>query len=165
MSAVVNDKETAARVAVLKRYRGLLSEQRDRFQSYVTVLEKQTAAIESAAGGSDAAVSAQSLIAHVDIEERLVADILAVQKTIAPMRIMYRAAYPDREEPEISALSRSIGSLKAEAQKNLEKNRLLLQTKMLTLRKELKTLQANPFLKWRSVYAQGRTPTLIDIQG
>lgn len=40
-TATLNDSEIAERVAILKRFRSLLEEQRLKFREYLTVLEKQ----------------------------------------------------------------------------------------------------------------------------
>ena len=44
-TATLNDSEIAERVAVLKRFRTLLEEQRLKFREYLTVLEKQEKSI------------------------------------------------------------------------------------------------------------------------
>ena len=44
-TATLNDSEIAKRVAVLKRFRTLLEQQRLKFREYLTVLEKQEKSI------------------------------------------------------------------------------------------------------------------------
>lgn len=51
-SATISPEEFNQRVAILKRFRTLLTEQRDRFRSYLEVLDKQKDVIETGSGGT-----------------------------------------------------------------------------------------------------------------
>ena len=62
----INSTELAQRVAVLKRFKTLLTQQRDRFRSYLDLLDKQQNVIESG--------SAEDLLTYVELEEKIVAD-------------------------------------------------------------------------------------------
>ena len=81
----LSQTELDQRVAVLKRFRELLASQRDKFRSYMDLLDHQKRDIES--GDVDA------LVAHVEAEQGIVAEIFAVQKVIAPLEDLYRAVY------------------------------------------------------------------------
>ena len=67
----IDSAELAQRVAVLKRFKILLTQQRDRFRSYLDLLDKQQNIIESGC--------AEELLSYVEIEEKIVADIFSIQ--------------------------------------------------------------------------------------
>jgi hypothetical protein len=143
------------RVALLRRFKELLLEQRRRFRDYIEVLDRQKETIENG--------SVEDIEAHVDLDEKMAAGIIAIQKTIEPLRAMYEAASAgDAEIPEISAV---LENLKAETAKRIETNKNLLQKRMDSIRGELKNLRGNPFAKRKSIYAESQSATLFDISG
>jgi hypothetical protein len=149
--------ETAVkeRIALLRRFKELLLEQRRRFRDYIEILDKQKETIENG--------SVEDIEAHVELDEKMTAGIIALQKTIEPMRSMYEAtAGGDAEIPEISAV---LENLKAETAKRIETNKNLLQKRMVSIRGELKNLRGNPFAKRKSIYAENQSATLFDISG
>ena len=163
-------EELQRRTAVLRRFRELLSQQRDRFARYLEVLDKQKDVIESG--------SADDLIAHIELEEKIVADIFAIQKVIDPLENMYQtltAGNFDRgraaagkaatsEEKELPGLKAALEELKAEAVIRSDRNRELLAKRMEEIRSEIKSLRSNPYTARRSVYS-GNDPSLVDISG
>ncbi|MCA1950670.1 MAG: flagellar export chaperone FlgN [Treponema sp.] len=152
----LSEEELAHRVAVLKRFRELLVEQRNRFQEYLVVLDKQKEVIEK--GDTDA------LLSHVELEEKIVSDIFAIQKVIDPLEDLYRASYPERET-EVPKLKAALEELKNEAVQRSQRNRNLLSERMDKLRSEIKTLRNNPFAAQRSVYDNSGAASLVDIKG
>jgi hypothetical protein len=152
----LTEEELAHRVAVLKRFRELLLEQRNRFQEYLVVLDKQRDVIEK--GDTDA------LLSHVELEEKIVSDIFAIQKVIDPLEDLYRASYPERET-EVPKLKAALEELKNEAVQRSQRNRDLLSKRMEQLRSEIKTLRNNPFAARRSVYDNSGAASFIDIKG
>jgi hypothetical protein len=164
--------EVRRRVAVLKRFRELLRQQRDRFAQYLEVLDKQKDVIESG--------SADELIAHVELEEKIVSDIFAIQKVIDPLETMYQTLLPPKgakeripasagvsaamDEQELPGLKSALEEHKAEAVVRSERNKGLLAKRMEELRLEMKSLRANPYALRRSVYS-GETASLVDIKG
>ncbi|MDR2631489.1 MAG: flagellar biosynthesis protein FlgN [Spirochaetaceae bacterium] len=158
---VVSSEEITQRVAVLKRFRELLLEQRSRFRQYVEVLDKQKDVIEQGNAGD--------LISHVELEERILGDIFSIQKVIEPLEYMYRAAFP-REEAEENArevpeLRSVVEELKTEAAARMKRNKELLSARMTQIRSELKSLQGNPFVRRSSIHADAGVPALLDISG
>ncbi|MDR0554696.1 MAG: flagellar biosynthesis protein FlgN [Treponema sp.] len=150
-------EELAQRVAILKRFRELLLAQRDRFRTYLDVLDKQQDMIEKG--------NADDLIAHVEMEEKIVADIFSIQKVIDPLEDMYRAAYPETAgtaPAEIPGLKSALEELKLEAVARTERNKELLSRRMDEIRSEIKILRANPYRGSGSAIA---APSLIDIKG
>ena len=159
--------ELNQRVAVIKRFKELLQAQRDRFRAYLETLDKQQEVIQSG--------TADDLLRHVELEEKIVADIFSIQKVIDPLEKMYRASRPaipaksgsksgenSSGADEVSGLKEALKGLKAEAVVRSERNRALLAQRMAGLRSEIKSLRNNPYAR-----RQGSTvtPTQIDIRG
>jgi hypothetical protein len=152
----LSSEEVAQRVAILKRFRELLVQQRDRFHDYLVVLDKQKDVIEKG--------DAEALVSHVELEEKIVADIFAIQKVVDPLEDLYKSAYPERES-EVPKLKAALEELKAEAVERAERNKDLLSRRMEELRTEIKTLRNNPFAARRSVYADSGEAALVDLKG
>jgi hypothetical protein len=166
----ISAEEVQRRVAILKRFRELLRQQRERFSQYLNVLDKQKDVIETG--------SADDLIVHVELEEKIVTDIFAIQKVIDPLEKMYQTLSPgipagsrslpesrvSREESELPSLKAALDELKAEAVIRSTRNRELLAKRMEEIRLEMKSLRANPYALRKSVYS-GEAPSLVDIRG
>jgi len=166
----ISESELTQRVAVVKRFRELLIQQRERFRSYLTVLDKQQLLIGYG--------SADEITAHVELEEQIVADIFSIQKVIAPLEIMYNdigiAAKTDScddlgtfitidDVPEIKA---ALEDLKNQAVVRSVRNRDLLSDRMEEINSSLQTIKNNPFLsKARNALYQNVSPSLVDVMG
>jgi hypothetical protein len=166
--AQIDSAELAQRVAILRRFKILLTQQRDRFRSYMDLLEKQQNIIESG--------SAEDLLTYVEIEEKIVADIFSIQKVIDPLEEMYYTVISKQDSgkstvridnpDEVSGLKASLEKLKSEAVIRSTKNKELLSKRMLELRQEIKTLRNNPYAaKGRRSFAESNSASLIDIKG
>jgi hypothetical protein len=156
----LSPEEVLHRVGVLKRFREMLQAQRDRFQAYLDVLDKQKDVIEQ--GDTD------DLTAHVDMEEKIVADIFSIQKVIDPLEDMYQALFSREVPPEagdVPDLKNALEGLKVEAVSRVRRNKDLLSKRMEHIRSEIKNLRKNPYAARRSVYADAAAPALIDIEG
>ena len=163
-------QEISERTAVLKRFRELLKAQRDRFQAYLVLLEKQKDSIEKGA--------AEDLLHHVELEEKIVADIFSIQKVIDPLENMYRdigavVSAPNagsrqtgsRETEEVTNIKSALEDLKKEAIVRSKRNKDLLSKRMNELRSEIKTLRASPYNRQRSAHSAGPAPSIVDIRG
>jgi len=158
-TAEIDSAELAQRVAILKRFKTLLSQQRDRFKNYLELLDKQQGVIESG--------SAEDLLSYVEIEEKIVADIFSIQKVIDPLEEMYYAVKGTTDvssHEEVPSLKASLEKLKGEAVIRSTKNKELLSKRMLELRQEIKTLRNNPYGN-RNAYANSNKASLVDLQG
>jgi len=167
----IDSAELAQRVAILKRFKTLLTQQRDRFRSYLDLLEKQQSVIEKG--------SAEDLLTYVEIEEKIVADIFSIQKVIDPLEEMYYSVVADRRpqirkaedasygQDEVPGLKASLERLKTQAVIRSTKNKELLSKRMLELRSEIKALRNNPYAASakRSSFGGTNTASLIDLQG
>ncbi|MDR0730501.1 MAG: flagellar biosynthesis protein FlgN [Treponema sp.] len=161
----LSQEELNRRVAILRRFRALLAEQRDRFRAYLEELDRQKDVIERG--------SAEQLIAHVELEEKIVADIFAIQKVIDPMDEMYRAAGgppaggPAFKTDEVRGLNSALEDLKREAAVRSSRNKGILSRRMAEIREEIESLRANPRRPGGAYSAGNRAPlpALIDISG
>ena len=171
--STISDSELAQRVAVIKRFKELLVQQRDRFQSYLTVLDKQQLLIGYG--------SADEITAHVELEEQIVADIFSIQKVIAPLEIMYNAtdtatgdaAGTDANDlgtfitiNDVPALKATLEDLKTQAVVRSGQNRDLLSRRMEEINKDIQAIKNNPFMSTvRFSLYQNAVPSLVDIMG
>ena len=167
----IDSAELAQRVAILKRFKILLSQQRERFKSYLDLLDKQQNVIESG--------SAEDLLTYVEIEEKIVADIFSIQKVIDPLEEMYNSVVSGQDQSHLTAklensgsqeevpgLKASLEKLKNEAVMRSTKNKELLSKRMLELRQEITTLRNNPYAaSGRAAYSNSNKASLIDVQG
>ena len=159
----ISASELSQRVAVIKRFKELLKAQRDRFRAYLDALDRQKDVIESG--------TADDLIHHVELEEKIVADIFSIQKVIDPLEKMYHSVRPEdlpekRKHSggdEVSGLKEALEGLKAEAVVRSERNKELLSRRMTELRSELKSLRSNAYV--RRPHENTVVPTQIDIRG
>jgi len=164
----ISSTELNQRVAVLKRFKELLKTQRDRFQAYLTALDKQKDVIQS--GTTD------DLIRHVELEEKIVADIFSIQKVIDPLEEMYQAVTVSKPakgsqksnvkstgDEEVISLKDALDSLKAEAVMRSERNRELLAKRMAELRSEINSMKRNSYARRKFDTSTG--PSYIDIKG
>jgi hypothetical protein len=157
---MLTESEIKRRVAVLKRFKSLLLEQKERFSRYVEILGSQKNIIENG--------KTEDILSFVDLEENLIAGIGTLQKSIEPMHSLYEniagkttGAY----ETDISEISRALDNLKSEALRQAEDNKALLQKRASLLGNELKNLRGNPFAKRKSIYSGDQGATLFDISG
>ena len=154
----VTPGELSQRIAVIKRFKELLKAQRDRFMSYLDSLDKQKDVIT---GGT-----ADDLIHHVELEEKIITDIFSIQKVIDPLEKMYHSAKPDihtADRDEVTGLKEALTNLKTEAVVRSERNKELLSKRMVELRSEIKSLRSNPYTRRR--IETGPVSTQIDIRG
>jgi hypothetical protein len=168
-SGTISPEELAQRVAILKRFRTLLTQQRDRFRSYLEVLDKQKDIIEKG--------EPEDLLAHVELEEKIVADIFSIQKVIDPLEEMYHAALsgfdpsrtaardPSPASDDVPDLKAALEDLKNEAVIRSTRNKELLSQRMVELRAEIKSLRSNPYAARRSAFSDAGTASLVDISG
>ena len=140
------------RVALLNRLREQLLAQREKFEEYLVVLEQQ----EDAISGGDA----ERLARYVEMESRVIGDIEAAQRVVAPLAAVYRevTAKPD---PEIVDLTDSLGRLHKEASERNQRNQELLRGGIETLRQEIEAVRKSR--QPHNVYSSRNTATVLDI--
>jgi hypothetical protein len=140
-----------------------LTQQRDRFRSYLDVLDTQKDVIETG--------TAEELIAHVELEEKIVADIFSIQKVIDPLEEMYHEVRLRNEEAgnaardDVPSLKSALEDLKNEAIIRSSRNKDLLSKRMVELRTEIKSLRNNPYVARRPAFSDAGAGSLVDIRG
>ena len=160
---MISSSELNQRVAILKRFKELLKAQRDRFRNYLDTLDKQQEIIQK--GSTD------DLLNHVELEEKIVEDIFAIQKVIDPLEEMYQSvkeqssdqSNDQSSEDDIVSLKEALNSLKAETLERSNQNRELLAKRMVELRNEINSMKVKPYGRWNSGFAPA--PSQVDIKG
>ena len=157
--AEITQQELDERVALLRKFRGLLEQQRNKFREYLNVLEKQENSITSE--------NAETLIAHTELEQQVVKNIANLQKVIIPMAKMYKASVPmahTDEELSINKIQNELNDLQSKVLKQNEINRDLLRGHIESIRAQIQNFK-NPYKNARSVYAQPqRVATLVEVE-
>jgi len=176
----ISENELAQRVAVVKRFKELLIQQRERFRSYLAVLDRQQLLIGYG--------SAEDITAHVELGEKIVADIFSIQKVIDPLEVMYNATGSATGTGtaigtatggvtsdatgnyvtinDVPALKASLEDLKTRAAVRSGQNRDLLSRRMEKINTDIQSLKNNPFLsKARFSLYQNAEPSMVDVMG
>jgi hypothetical protein len=122
-------------VSIARRLREMLLRQREKFQRYLELLEREELSIEN----GDTA----SLQAHLEMEKGLIAEIHALRRVIDPLEEMYRAAYP-RSEATVPPLKEALEKMGAQIKERNSRNRAALQARMNQLREEISGLRVWP---------------------
>ena len=160
MAKELSQKELDERVAILKRFRALLEQQRSKFKEYLVVLESQHGRIEAEDG--------ESLAAHAELGNQIVKNIASLQKVIVPMQSLYQAKgkFADTNQ-SVRHIQDELSLLREQVLVQNEKNKSLLQSKMGQVRTQLSSVaKLNPYFGNRSVYSdRGTTGSLISVSG
>lgn len=144
--AEITQEELYERVAILRRFKSLLEEQRGKFREYLTVLEKQQDSITSE--------NPESLLAHTELEQQVVKNIANLQKVIVPMSKMYKANAGN--DASIQKIQNELSDLQDKVLKQNAINRDLLKVHIEQLRAQIAGFK-NPYKANRSVYANVHT--------
>ena len=151
----MSEGELAQRAAILSQLKDLLNQQIKLFRKFLSALEKQHTAIEA---GIE-----ENILAYIEIEEQIVADILSIQKVIDSLEDMYRATVPD----DISTLKSALENLKNQAMVQSEHNKGLISARMTDIGGDIDSLKNNllAIATRRSMYHNAGTALLVDIEG
>ena len=160
----LTQEEIDERIAILKRFRKLLEEQRNKFREYLDVLEKQQSAIEK--GDTDA------MLAHTELEQQIVANIGSLQKVITPMEKLYESksapAFGGNSNSDdakyIPHLKTDLIKLQQEVLMRNRQNCDMLRSNMAEMKNRM-TMFKNPYKNSRSIYANSSTASLVNLQG
>ena len=149
--AELTQEELDERVALLRKFRSVLEQQRNKFQEYLTVLEKQQDSITKE--------NPESLIAHTELEQQVVKNIANLQKVIVPMAKMYKANginnTPAAEDAEIAKIQNELSDLQDKVLKQNAINRDLLRVHIEQLKAQINNFK-NPYKVTRNVYASAQ---------
>lgn len=156
----LSPEELEGRIAVLRRFRTLLEQQRAKFQEYLHVLELQERKIKEE--------DADAIIAHSNLGEQIVRNIGSLEKVIIPMQRLYTrtSTYNPADVEPVTKLQTDLTRLRSQVLAQNLRNRQLLKSRMGGLRQELVQIQIkNPYRSHQSVYAeQGGTGSLVHIE-
>ena len=144
----ITQEELNERVALLKKFKITLEQQRAKFQEYLTVLEKQQDSISQE--------NPEALLAHTELEQQIVKNLSNLQKVIVPMNKMYKAASmttSTKDDAEILELQNDLTALQNKVLKQNEINRDLLRVHIGQLKTQINNFK-NPYRNLSSVYAQ-----------
>jgi hypothetical protein len=153
MTLTLTREEVEQRVALLKRLKSTLAQQRSKFQTYLKVLDAEKASVEADA--------VDTLRAQVELEEELVVDIRAIQKVIDPLEAVLQDSYDAPSDDEMADLRSSLETLKVQVEEKSRENRGLLSKSMELVDREVVRLR--PQVRGRSPYAGARPSSLVDI--
>lgn len=155
--AEITQQELDERVALLRKFRSLLEQQRAKFEEYLTVLEKQQNSISSE--------DPEALIAHTELEQQVVKNIANLQKVIVPMSKMYKAAKTTSasDDASINKIQSELTDLQNKVLKQNEINRDLLRIHISNIQTQINNFK-NPYKNVSSVYAQKQpVATLVEV--
>ena len=144
----LTNEELNERVALLKKFRALLEQQRNKFQEYLTVLEKQQDSISKE--------DPEALLAHTELEQQVVKNIANLQKVIVPMTRMYKATnqnMPNSDQESITKIQNDLNDLQNKVLNQNKINRDLLRVHIDSIRQQIQNFK-NPYKTNRSVYSQ-----------
>ena len=157
--AEITQEELNERVALLRKFRSVLEQQRNKFQEYLTVLEKQQDSITKE--------NPENLIAHTELEQQVVKNIANLQKVIIPMSKMYKASVPmahTNEDSDIRQIQNELNDLQTRVLKQNQINRDLLREHIESIRTQIQNFK-NPYKNIKSVYAQPqRVASLVEVE-
>ncbi len=148
--AELTDEELNERVAILRRFRTLLEQQRSKFQEYLNVLEKQENAIS--------AEDTNAIINHAELEQQVVAGIKNLQKVIVPMSEMYKSSAKNansENDKSVESIQNELEKLQGKVLEQNQKNRELLKKHLVQIRSQIENFK-NPYRKNRSIYASAQ---------
>ena len=159
MVEIISQKELDERMAILRRFRSLLEQQRTKFREYLKVLEMQESKIASQ--------DVESIRAHSELETQIVEGIGSLQKVIGPMQKLYLSARKSTYNPAdivpIEKLQDDLTHLQTQVLAQNERNRQLLRSGMTELREQIVSIK-NPYRARQSVYAEPEAGNLIQIE-
>lgn len=144
----LSNEELNERVALLKRFRTLLEQQRSKFQEYLNVLEKQQDSISKE--------DPEALLAHTELEQQVVKNIANLQKVIVPMTKMYKAgnqSVSSAEQESITKIQNELTDLQNKVLEQNKVNRDLLRVHIDSIKQQIQNFK-NPYKNSRSVYSQ-----------
>ena len=143
--------QTDQKIAVLKRLREMLLRQKETLQDYLHLREREEGSIVNG--------ETEKLLAQVEMEQAIIADIFTLKRVIAPLETLYQAAYPGTEST-VPELREALQDMGRQVMARNSRNRELLRERMDDLRREVTSLRTWP--KAGSPFAEV-VPSLVDI--
>lgn len=152
----ISKEELEERISLLRKFKFLLLQQRAKFQEYLTVLEKQQNSIETE--------NADKILAHTELEQQVVKNIMSLQKVIVPMSKLYGNQAKELNDNSVAEIQKDLDDLQKKVLAQNERNRELLKTHIVEIRKQIATLK-NPYKATRNVYSEkAKVGNLVTIE-
>ncbi|MBE6350632.1 MAG: flagellar protein FlgN [Spirochaetaceae bacterium] len=164
MAQDLSEKELSERVAILTRFRKLLSEQQKKFREYLAVLEKQQDSLNQR--------DTENLEQYSILGNQIISNIKTLQKVKEPLAKLYefnkdKYGFTLEERFSVEELQTSLDKLQEDVLQQNSVNQELLKIQMDELRSNLKKManpQFNPYVHRQSIYATSvPTATIIDV--
>lgn len=155
MKKELSRQEIDQRVAILKRFKALLQEQRKKFSDYLVVLETQERSIHED--------NIDALVHHTELEQSIIGDIFTIQKVIDPIEEMYRFGMPDRDDTEVVRLKSDLNKLQSQVIDQNKKNREVLQSRMADLHQEMISIKPDYRYSSQILTKKDSSASLMDI--
>lgn len=150
---VLTETEVQQRIELLKRFRLMLEQQRQKFRNYLSVLDSQEKAMEEG--------DIEKVSIHGEIEQSILSEILSLQKVIDPLQEMYHHNFPGGDR-EITELQESLGRLQHQVlERNQATRDYLIQQKDL-LQQKISSLRFPR--SHNKIYGRAPQPTMLDIR-
>ncbi len=146
--AELTKEELDERVAVLRKLRSLLEQQRAKFQEYLKVLEKQQDSISKE--------DTEAILCHAELEQQVVASIGNLQKVIVPMSELYKNSAKGTStnaDQSLENIQDDLDRLQTKVLRQNEKNRELLRSHLASIKAQINGFK-NPYRNRNNVYAQ-----------
>lgn len=158
--AEITHEELLERVALLRKFKSVLEQQRNKFKEYLSVLEKQQNSIKSE--------NPETILAHTELEQQVVKNISNLQKVIVPMSKMYKSlGVSQNQMPEIEHIQniqKDLADLQNKVLVQNQINRDLLRVHINQIKTQIQNFN-NPYKNARSVYAQTkRVASLVQVE-
>lgn len=155
--AEITQEELNERVAILKRFRALLEQQRGKFKEYLNVLEKQHDSITNE--------NTEALLAHTELEQQVVKNLANLQKVIVPMSRLYASSAPQGSEASsIAKIQEEVSKLQEKVIQQNQINRDLLRVHLESIKTQINNFK-NPYRNNRNVYVQqAQVARLVEVE-
>ena len=143
----ISQEELNERVAILRRFRTLLEQQRAKFQEYLNVLEKQQNSI--------CAENTDAIVSHAELEQQVVSSIGSLQKVIVPMSKLYAEKSKGNDakgDEKVENIQKELSQLQVKILAQNEKNRQLLTNQLSQITSQIASFR-NPYKNLKSVYS------------
>lgn len=121
----LDETEVQKRVAALKRLKTLLEQQREKFRSYLSLLEQQQHSIMQE--------KTDIMSEYTDMGQTIVSELFTMQKIIDPLAGLYASVQGSASQYGIPQLQIDLNHLQEQVMEQNAKNRELLEARMIDL--------------------------------
>jgi len=151
----LSTSELKERLAVIKRFKALLQEQRDKFYEYLLILEKQEVEIRKE--------NLTSMQEYEAIGDAIIKNIINIQKVIEPIEAIYKKTKHEIWNADIGRLQEDLRKLQEAVLRQNKNNCNIIEERMFAIEEDmLKLKYKNNYPK--SIYAKnGDVANYVDV--